>query len=65
MVRDAAAKGAKIVLVTHDLGQAQRLADEVIFLHHGRLVERTPARAFFEKPKSPQAAAYLRGDILL
>lgn len=65
MVRGAAGLGAKIILVTHDIGQAQRLADEVIFLHHGRLVERTPARRFFQEPKSLEAAAYLRGDILL
>lgn len=65
MVRGAAGRGAKIILVTHDIGQAQRLADEVIFLHHGRLLERSAARRFFREPKSLEAAAYLRGDILL
>lgn len=65
MIRSAAHEGTKIVLVTHDLGQAQRLADEVLFMHHGRLLERTPAARFFDLPKTAEAATYLRGDILL
>ncbi|MBT6118794.1 MAG: ATP-binding cassette domain-containing protein [Rhodospirillaceae bacterium] len=56
--------GTKIVMTTHDLGQAKRLADEVLFLHNGRLVERAPADRFFEHPSTLQAAAFLRGEIL-
>jgi len=65
MIRSAAQEGTKILLVTHDLGQAQRLASEVLFLHHGRLLERTAAARFFDLPKTAEAATYLRGDILL
>jgi tungstate transport system ATP-binding protein len=58
------AAGTKIVMTTHDLGQARRLADEVLFLHHGRLVERAPAEHFFAAPASAEARAFLRGELL-
>ncbi|CAG0955443.1 partial Phosphate import ATP-binding protein PstB 2, partial [Burkholderiales bacterium] len=53
--------GTKIVMVTHDLGQARRLADEILFLHGGRLCERGPAADFFQRPATAEAAAYLEG----
>jgi tungstate transport system ATP-binding protein len=56
--------GTKIIMTTHDLGQARRLADEVLFLHHGRLVEYAPAPAFFSNPQSKEAAAFLEGKLL-
>ncbi len=56
--------GTKIVMTTHDLGQARRLADEVLFLHRGRLVEHGAADAFFAGPQSPEAAAFLRGELV-
>jgi tungstate transport system ATP-binding protein len=56
--------GTKIVMTTHDLGQARRLADEVLFLHQGRLVEYAPASAFFSMPQSKEAAAFLAGKLL-
>ncbi|MGY6554244.1 MAG: ABC transporter ATP-binding protein [Wenzhouxiangella sp.] len=56
--------GTRIVMTTHDLGQARRLADDVVFLHNGRLLEHAPAAAFFRDAKSPEAAAFLRGDLL-
>jgi tungstate transport system ATP-binding protein len=56
--------GTKIIMTTHDLGQARRLADEVLFLHHGRLVEYAPAPAFFSNPQSKEAAAFLAGKLL-
>lgn len=59
------AAGTPIVLITHDLGQARRLADEVVFLHNGRIMERTGAAEFFTRPKSPEALAYINGDIVL
>lgn len=58
------AYGAKIVMTTHDLGQARRLSDEVIFLHRGRLVERAPAEQFFSAPQSSEARAFIRGELL-
>jgi len=57
------ASGTKIIMTTHDLGQARRLADEVMFLHGGRLVERSPAEAFFEKPRTDTADAFMRGEL--
>jgi tungstate transport system ATP-binding protein len=56
--------GTKIIMTTHDLGQARRLADEVLFLHHGRLVEYAPATTFFSNPQSKEAAAFLEGKLL-
>lgn len=65
MIGGAAQSGVKIILVTHDIGQAKRLADEVIFLDSGRLVEQTPAAAFFARPVSEAAQAYLDGRLFL
>jgi tungstate transport system ATP-binding protein len=56
--------GCKIVMTTHDLGQARRLADEVMFLHRGRLVEQGAAKAFFENPTTTEARTFLAGDLL-
>lgn len=65
LVIDAKLRGTRIVLVTHDVGQARRLADDVVFLHHGEIVERQPARIFFDKPESEAAIAYLAGRLVL
>ncbi len=65
LIRRASADGVKIVLVTHDRDQARRLAEEVILLHRGRIAEWAPAPAFFDKPKSPEARAYLAGRLLI
>lgn len=64
VVADLAARGVKVVMTTHDLGQAKRLADEVMFLSRGRLVEHAPAASFFAGPESPAARAFLDGKIL-
>jgi tungstate transport system ATP-binding protein len=58
------ARGTKIVMTTHDLGQARRLAGEMLFLHRGRLLEQTPAETFFNRPATPEAAAFLRGELV-
>ena len=65
LVGAAHAGGTAIVLVTHDLGQARRIADEVVFLHHGRIAERASAARFFSEPASRPARAYLAGEIVL
>jgi tungstate transport system ATP-binding protein len=57
-------EGVKIVMTTHDLGQARRVADEVLFLHHGQLLEHTPAGQFFEQPQTEEARAFVRGELL-
>ena len=58
-------QGTKIILVTHDIGQAKRLADDVLFLHHGKLAEHSSAKSFFRKPKSAAAKSYLAGKLVL
>jgi tungstate transport system ATP-binding protein len=57
------AAGTKIVMSTHNLGQARRLGDEVVFLHQGRLVERAPAERFFTAPASAEAEAFIKGEL--
>jgi phosphate transport system ATP-binding protein len=51
-----------IVVVTHILRQARRLADYVIFLYLGELVEHGPAEEFFNHPKEERTRAYIRGE---
>lgn len=58
------AAGAKIVMTTHDLGQAQRMADEILFVHNGRLLEHTPADQFFAAPATQEAQAFINGELL-
>ena len=65
LIQQAHERGTKIVLVTHDTGQARRLADEVVFLHRGRIEEHSPAARFFEAPASPRARAFLEGRLVL
>lgn len=65
LIGQAAAGGVKIVLVTHESGQAQRLADDILFLHRGRLAESAAAGSFFDNPQSAAAQAYLEGRLLL
>ncbi len=57
------AAGTKIVMATHNLGQARRLADEVIYLHQGRVLERAPVERFFSKPATAEAAAFIKGEL--
>ncbi len=65
IVRRVHERGTKIIFVTHDLGQARRLADDVVFLNRGRLVEHTPAPRFFDDPDSGAARDYLDGRLIL
>jgi tungstate transport system ATP-binding protein len=57
------AAGTKIVMVTHNLGQARRMGDEILFLHQGRALERAPTERFFKKPASAEAAQFLEGEL--
>ena len=51
-------------MTTHDLGQARRLGDEVLFLHRGRMLEQAPAKAFFDHPQNDLAQAFVKGELL-
>ncbi len=57
------AAGTKILMTTHDIAQAKRLAADVMFLNHGRLLEHAPATEFFAAPKDPVAAGFLAGEL--
>ncbi len=57
------AAGTGVLLATHDLHQARRLADRVVFLHQGQLGECTPAAEFFHQPNTAAARAFLRGEL--
>jgi tungstate transport system ATP-binding protein len=57
------ASGTKIIMTTHNLGQARRLGDEILFLSNGRLMEHTPIDRFFREPASAEAASFIKGEI--
>jgi tungstate transport system ATP-binding protein len=65
VVHRAHSRGTKIFFVTHDLGQARRLAGDVVFLSRGRLAEHTTAEQFFDSPGSREAHDYLAGRLIL
>jgi tungstate transport system ATP-binding protein len=64
MITDLAREGMTILLTTHDLGQAKRLGQRVLFLNNGRLVEDSGAEEFFSTPATTEARAFLSGDLL-
>ncbi len=57
------ASGTKIIMTTHNLGQARRLGDEILFMSNGRLMEHTPIDRFFKEPASAEAAAFIKGEV--
>jgi len=65
LVAKARSGGTKVVVVTHDVGQARRLADEVLFIHRGRITECTPSERFFDAPESEAARAFVEGRIVI
>lgn len=65
LVRKQAENGTRIILVTHDLAQARRLADDIVFVHAGQISEHQPAATFFENPISDPARAFLGGQLVV
>jgi tungstate transport system ATP-binding protein len=63
LVNAAHKRGVTIVMVTHDLGQARRMGDEVIFLHAGRVAERGPLDQVLGAPRSEAARAWTQGRL--
>lgn len=63
LIAEASLGGTKVVLVTHDIGQARRIAGEVIFMAKGRVTEVREASAFFASPATEAARAYLSGAL--
>jgi tungstate transport system ATP-binding protein len=65
IVAGAAAVGVKIVMSTHDLGQARRLAGDIVFLAKGRLIEQATTERFFAAPSTPEARAFVAGELVI
>lgn len=63
ILREECARGTRIVMSTHHVGQARRLADEIVFLSDGRILEHAPADAFLAAPRTAEARAHLDGDL--
>ena len=57
------ASGTKIIMTTHNLGQARRLGDEILFISNGQLKEHTPIDRFFKEPASAEATAFIKGEL--
>ena len=64
-VRAVAARGVKVVMSTHDLGQAKRLAGDIILLHRGRVIETAAASDFFANPRTDAARKFIAGELLV
>ena len=64
IIRAIHEQGTKIIMTTHDLAQAKRIADEVLFMFRGRLLERAPANNFFKQPENDLAEAFVKGELL-
>jgi len=63
VIRAIGTAGTKVVMSTHNLGQAKRLGEEILFLHEGRLAERAPVDRFFTQPGSVEAEAFIAGEL--
>lgn len=64
LIRKIAQQNTKIIMTTHSLDQARRLAHDILFLHRGKLIEHTPAKVYFSQPKTSLAADFLAGKLL-
>jgi tungstate transport system ATP-binding protein len=65
LARTITARGVKVVMSTHDLGQARRLAGDIVLLHRGRLIESGPAADFFAQPRTPEGRTFIAGELLV
>jgi tungstate transport system ATP-binding protein len=65
VVRVITARGVKVVMSTHDLGQAKRIGGETVLLHRGRLVETGHATEFFANPRTQEAKKFIAGELLV
>jgi tungstate transport system ATP-binding protein len=65
VIRPVVARGIKVVMSTHDLGAARRLAGEIVMLHRGRVIETAAAPAFFDAPRAAEARKFISGELLV
>ncbi|MDP3032233.1 MAG: ATP-binding cassette domain-containing protein, partial [Rhodocyclaceae bacterium] len=63
IIREIAASGTRIVMTTHNLGQARRIAEEVLFIDSGRVLEQSPVEEFFTRPRHEAAQCFLEDEI--
>ncbi|MDX5364206.1 MAG: phosphate ABC transporter ATP-binding protein [Pseudazoarcus pumilus] len=63
IIREIRTDGTRIVMTTHNLGQATRLGDDVIFMSAGRVREHTPVQRFFARPASEEARLFIQGEL--
>jgi len=64
ILQNVKTNGTRLVMSTHNMGQAKRLADDVVFMLHGAVHEHRNATQFFEAPITPEADAFIKGDIV-
>jgi tungstate transport system ATP-binding protein len=65
LIAAVAARGIKVVMATHDLGEARRLGRSIVLMHRGRIVEHAPAAQFFAVPQTTEAARFVAGELLV
>jgi tungstate transport system ATP-binding protein len=65
IIRAVAASGIKVVMATHDLGEAKRLAGDIVLLHRGRIIERAGVPEFLNAPRTAEARAFVAGELLV
>jgi len=65
IIRAVSERNIKVVMATHDLGEARRLAGDVVMLHRGRIVETAAAASFFDTPQTAEARTFLAGELLV
>jgi tungstate transport system ATP-binding protein len=65
IIRAVSDRNIKVVMATHDLGEARRLGGDIVMLHRGRIVERGAATSFFDTPQTAEARAFLAGELLI
>ena len=65
IIRTVSGRGIKVVMATHDLGEARRLAGDIVMLHRGRVIETGPAASFFNTPQTGEAKTFIAGELLV
>ena len=64
LLRNANEAGTRIIMTIHNFGQARRLASDILFLLSGKIHEQGSAKSFLDGPTTPEARAFLQGDIV-
>lgn len=65
ILRKVSRQGTRIILVTHDIGQARRMADDVVFMAHGKVAEHASGDRFFDTPESDAGRRFLEGQLVI